>query len=52
MSSYETIRAVYKTVHFLDKEFSMKPAIPKKPSLWSRLVAAVGNAIGQAKFGQ
>lgn len=25
---------------------------PNKPSKWSRFVAAIGNAIGQAKFGQ
>jgi len=34
-----------------------KPKEPKKPSLWQRIlnskvVAAVGNAIGQSKFGQ
>ncbi len=30
----------------------MKPSLPKKPDIWSRLVAAIGTAIGQAKFGQ
>jgi len=24
---------------------------PKKPSVWSKIVAAIGTAIGQAKFG-
>ena len=40
----------------MTKETSVSPPNPPtsqpKPSRWQRFVAAVGNAIGQAKFGQ
>ena len=44
-------RAVVEATAEMVAATTVQPVPPKKPSRWSKCLAAIGNAIGNAKFG-